>query len=86
MADSLKIDFTYLSKIEANKANSVSDELLRRFASKYGEDIDKLFFLSNKIPDWMKERILKQPSDFKNICLHSVDEVKHFLTNNAENI
>jgi transcriptional regulator with XRE-family HTH domain len=64
----LVVDFTYLSKVENGKTLSVSDDLLYRFSAKFDIDIDELFFAANKIPYWMKAKILERPYFFKNLC------------------
>ena len=61
LAKHLDVSYTYLSKIENNKANP-SKKAIHRIASYFGCDEDELLILSEKIPDDIV-RILKENPD-----------------------
>jgi transcriptional regulator with XRE-family HTH domain len=58
LAQKLQVDYTYLSKIENDKANP-SKDTIRQIAQFFGEDEDELMIAAGKIPDDI-EKILKE--------------------------
>ncbi len=60
LAKQVKVNYTYLSKIENDKANP-SKETIRRIADFFNVDSDELIILADKIPDDI-ERILRENS------------------------
>lgn len=57
LAKKLDVNYTYLSKIENDKANP-SKETIKRMATFFNINADELMILADKIPDDV-ERILK---------------------------
>lgn len=58
LAEELSVNYTYLSKIENDKANP-SKETIKRIANYFNVDADELMILADKIPDDI-ERILRE--------------------------
>lgn len=61
-APQLGVSYTYLSKIENNKAVP-SPELLERIATYYEADTDELFILADKIPDDIRDILRDNPRE-----------------------
>ena len=61
-APQLGVSYTYLSKIENNKAVP-STELLERIATYYEADTDELFMLADKIPDDIRDILRENPRE-----------------------
>lgn len=59
-APALGVSYSYLSKLENEKA-SPSEELLVRLASYYQADSDELFFLADRIPDDVRGILRENP-------------------------
>jgi len=58
LAEELSVNYTYLSKIENDKANP-SKETIKRIANYFNVNVDELMILADKIPDDI-ERILRE--------------------------
>jgi HTH-type transcriptional regulator, competence development regulator len=68
LADKLKINFTYLSKIENGKldfGDYPSEDLIRKLAKVLGTDADELLLLAEKIPAHIKKRVIERPDAFR---------------------
>lgn len=59
-APALGVSYTYLSKLENEKATP-SEELLTRLASYYQADSDELFVLADRIPDDVRSILRENP-------------------------
>jgi len=71
LADIVKINFTYLSKIENEKldfAQFPSEQLIRSLAAALDADVDELLILAQKIPDSIKKRVIERPDAFRKIA------------------
>jgi transcriptional regulator with XRE-family HTH domain len=56
----VKLDFTYLSKLENDRADySPKEDVIRNLAAQLGLDPDELVFLAGRIPE-RDEQLLKQ--------------------------
>jgi len=55
LADRVKIDFTYLSKIETGSAAPPAEDTIRSLADVLRADADKLIFLAGKVPKELGE-------------------------------
>jgi len=56
VAAKLKIDFTYLSKLENNPTDFAGDDTVRGLALILGEDEEELFALAGKVPPELRIR------------------------------
>lgn len=68
LADKVKVNFTYISKIENGKldfGDYPSRELIRKLAKVLGEDADELLLLAEKIPEQIKKRVMQRPDAFR---------------------
>lgn len=62
LAETVKIDFTYISKIESGTMDPPSEETIVRIAKALGEDPDKMLLAAKKVP-----------SDFKKVITENKD-------------
>lgn len=68
LAVKVKVDFTYLSKIENQKLSFgeyPSEDLIHKLAKVLGGDVDKLLLLARKIPADIKKRVIERPDAFR---------------------
>ena len=61
LAAELKIDFTYLSKIE-NGSDVPGEDVLRKMASHFGVDAEELLGLAGKVPTELTDRARAEPA------------------------
>jgi len=50
LAASVKLDFTYISKVETGKADPPGEDVVRRLAKALGADPEELVYLAGKVP------------------------------------
>lgn len=62
MADRVRIEPSYLSKIERGEQDPPSAEVIRRIADELGEDADTLLALAGKIPPDLIDIIRARPA------------------------
>jgi transcriptional regulator with XRE-family HTH domain len=82
LADKVQINFTYLSKIENGKldyGDYPSDELILKLARELGADPDELLFVAEKIPEWIKKRILQRSGAFRKLASLDDDTLDRVL-------
>jgi transcriptional regulator with XRE-family HTH domain len=83
LANKVKVDFTYLSKIENDKTDHPpSEDLLRRLAKELEDDPEELVLLSGQIPQHMKDEMTKSDSAaqfFRSVKKHGVDKATEIL-------
>ena len=68
LAAKLKVNFTYLSKIENQKLSFgeyPSEDLIRKLAKVLGAEEDELLLLAQKIPEDIKKRVIERPDAFR---------------------
>jgi transcriptional regulator with XRE-family HTH domain len=68
LAAKLKVNFTYLSKIENQKLSFgeyPSEDLIRKIAKVLGAEEDELLLLAQKIPEDIKKRVIERPDAFR---------------------
>lgn len=68
LADMVKINFTYLSKIENDKIESSefpSEETIKKLAKALGANVDDLLLMAKKVPDSIKKRVIQRPDAFR---------------------
>jgi transcriptional regulator with XRE-family HTH domain len=62
LADQLNVNYTYLSKIENDKANP-SKATIRRIAEYFDVDVDELMILSDRVPDDIEQILRENPKE-----------------------
>lgn len=68
VAKKVKVNFTYISKIENQKldfGDYPSEDLIRKLAKVLEADEDELLLLANKIPEDIKKRVIERPDAFR---------------------
>ncbi len=68
LAAKVKVNFTYLSKIENHKldfGDYPGEGLIRRLAKVLGADEDELLLLAEKVPDEIRRRVVQRPDAFR---------------------
>jgi transcriptional regulator with XRE-family HTH domain len=65
LADRVGIDFTYLSKIENNRADPPSEEVIKKLAKELGTDSDELVVLAGKIPSDLARVLAQHPEQLR---------------------
>ena len=68
LADLVRINFTYLSKIENERldfAQFPSEDLIRRLARALDTDEDELLILAQKVPETIRQRVFERPEAFR---------------------
>jgi transcriptional regulator with XRE-family HTH domain len=71
LAAKVKVNFTYLSKIENHKldfGDYPGEGLIRKLAKVLGTDEDELLLLAEKIPDAIRRRVVQRPDAFRKIA------------------
>jgi HTH-type transcriptional regulator, competence development regulator len=71
LAVKVKVNFTYLSKIENQKLSFgeyPSEDLIRKLAKVLGAEEDELLLLAQKIPEDIKKRVIERPDAFRKIA------------------
>jgi HTH-type transcriptional regulator, competence development regulator len=71
LAAKVKVNFTYLSKIENHKLSYgeyPSEDLIRKLAKVLGGDVDELLLLAEKIPEDIRKRVIQRPDAFRKIA------------------
>lgn len=72
LAGKCEISPTYLSKVETDKMKPPSASTIARIANELGVDGDLMAIDAGKIPDWMKELLLKEGV----VCLDFMRKLK----------
>jgi transcriptional regulator with XRE-family HTH domain len=68
LAVKVKVNFTYLSKIENQKLSFgeyPSEDLIRKLAKVLDGEVDELLLLAEKIPEDIKKRVIQRPDAFR---------------------
>lgn len=71
VAKKVKVNFTYISKIENQKldfGDYPSEDLIRKLAKVLEADEDELLLLAKKIPEDIKKRVIERPDAFRKIA------------------
>ena len=71
LAVKVKVNFTYLSKIENQKLSFgefPSEDLIRKLAKVLQGDVDELLILAEKMPEEIKKRVMERPDAFRKIA------------------
>jgi transcriptional regulator with XRE-family HTH domain len=62
LAEHLQVNYTYLSKIENNKANP-SKDTIKRIATYFKCDVDELMLMADRIPDDIQQILREHPQE-----------------------
>jgi HTH-type transcriptional regulator, competence development regulator len=71
LASKVKVNFTYISKIENEKldfGDYPSEELILKLAKILDADADDLLILAEKIPESLKKRVMERPDVFRKLA------------------
>lgn len=82
LADRVKVNFTYISKIENGKLDFgeyPSDDLIRKLARVLGADADEMFLLAEKIPEPIKRRVIQRPAAFRRFASLNDEQMDRLL-------
>ena len=71
LATEVKVNFTYISKIENEKldfGDYPSEELILKLAKALEADADELLILAKKVPEDVKKRVMQRPDAFRKLA------------------
>jgi transcriptional regulator with XRE-family HTH domain len=71
VAEGVGINFTYLSKIENDRVDFAafpSEPTIRKLAEVLEADVNELLLMAEKIPDYIRRRVLERPDAFRIIA------------------
>ena len=71
LAGKVKVNFTYISKIENEKldfGDYPSEELILKLAKAMEADTDELLLLAKKIPESVRKRVIQRPDVFRKLA------------------
>jgi transcriptional regulator with XRE-family HTH domain len=71
VAGKVKVNFTYLSKIENHRldfGDYPSEGLICKLAKALGADREQLLLLAEKIPEDIRKRVIERPDAFRRIA------------------
>ena len=84
LAAKVKVNFTYISKIENHKldfGNYPGESLIRKLAKVLEADLDELLLLAEKIPDEIRKRVVQRPDAFRKLARLDDDALDKVLEN-----
>jgi transcriptional regulator with XRE-family HTH domain len=84
LAKKVKVNFTYISKIENEKldfGDYPSEELILKLAKALGADADELLILAKKVPENVKKRVMQRPDAFRKLASLDDDALDKLLEN-----
>ena len=87
LAAKVKVNFTYVSKIENQKLSFgeyPSEDLIRKLAKVLGAEEDELLLLAEKIPEDIKKRVIERPDAFRKIARLDDDTLDKLLEDLGE--
>jgi transcriptional regulator with XRE-family HTH domain len=82
VAKKVKVNFTYISKIENHKLDFgeyPSEDLIRKLAKVLEADEDELLLLAKKIPEDIRQRVLDRPDAFRKIAKLDDEQLDRLL-------
>ncbi len=71
LATEVKVNFTYISKIENEKldfGDYPSEELILKLAKVLEADSDELLILAKKVPESVRRRVIQRPDVFRKLA------------------
>ncbi len=84
LASKVKVNFTYISKIENEKldfGDYPSEELILKLARVLDADADDLLILAEKIPESLKKRVMERPDVFRKLASLDNESLDKLLEN-----
>jgi transcriptional regulator with XRE-family HTH domain len=85
LAERVRVDFTYISKMENGKLqNYPSEEIIRKIANELNADADELILLAKKVPKDMRKTIMN--NDLAIEFLRKVDNLSNDQRKQIENV
>jgi transcriptional regulator with XRE-family HTH domain len=88
VAKKVKVNFTYISKIENHKLDFgefPSEDLIRKLAKVLEAEVDDLLLLAQKIPEDIRQRVLDRPDAFRKIAKLDDETLDRLLGEIEEN-
>jgi len=82
LAAKVKVNFTYISKIENEKldfSDYPSEDLIRELGKALDADVNELLVLAKKVPDDIRKRVMQRPDAFRKIAKLKDDELDRLL-------
>jgi transcriptional regulator with XRE-family HTH domain len=82
VAKKVRVNFTYISKIENHKLDFgeyPSEDLIRKLAKVLDANEDELLLLAKKIPEDIKQRVLDRPDAFRKIAKLDDEQLDRLL-------
>lgn len=71
LATQVKVNFTYISKIENEKldfGDYPSEDLIVKIAKALDADADELLILAKKVPEGVRKRVIQRPDAFRKLA------------------
>jgi transcriptional regulator with XRE-family HTH domain len=71
LATKVRVNFTYISKIENQNLSFgeyPSEDLIRKLAKALGANVDELLLLAEKIPADIRKRVIERPDAFRKLA------------------
>jgi transcriptional regulator with XRE-family HTH domain len=87
LAGKVKVNFTYISKIENEKldfGDYPSEELILKLARALEADADELLLLAKKIPESVRKRVIQRPDVFRKLAALDDKRLDKILEDLAE--
>ncbi len=84
LAMKVKVNFTYISKIENEKldfGDYPSEELIVKIAKALDADADELLILAKKVPEGVRKRVIQRPDAFRKLASLDDDALDKLLEN-----
>ena len=84
LADKVKVNFTYISKIENEKldfGDYPSEELIVKIAKALDADADELLILAKKVPEGVRKRVIQRPDAFRKLAALDDETLDKLLEN-----
>lgn len=84
LAAKVKVNFTYISKIENEKldfGDYPSEELIVKIAKALDADADELLVLAKKVPADVRKRVIQRPDVFRKLAALDDESLDRLLEN-----
>ena len=79
-----EIKAAYLSRIESGRENPPSPEKLEIIARLLDLDMDKVFYLANKVPKDLSDKMMSASNEEKALFRRVIENPNQFMKNNAK--
>jgi transcriptional regulator with XRE-family HTH domain len=87
LATKVKVNFTYISKIENEKldfGDYPSEELILKLGKTLEADADELLILAKKVPESVRKRVIQRPDVFRKLANLDDDALDKILEDMKE--